>query len=456
MGEKRRTYRKNRGIQKICGCNKANWSKCKHAWHFNFRWKEVSHRFSLDAHLGKHVESKTDAEAEAERLRIAIRAGEFGRVVPAAEMTVWQLKDVYVAGYVKSARFTEERQNVFESALSLICRTSLQHPTRGPLPFGDFLVVDVVVGTVEEFQRTREQSGKGSAGTNRYLQFLRAMWSWAIKRGHAESHPFRHKGEVVVKLEKEHARTRRLEDGEEARLLAASAPHLHACVVAAIETGMRRGEILSLQWKQVEGLVVADDKTMAWQSRVCLFLPHEKTKTKRDRWIPISTRLRAVLEMRRLDPAGDPHGPDAYVFGTEVGTKVDGFKRAWHTAVLKAHDVKPEFTKTENLAPESRAAFTRINLRFHDLRREAGSRWLDGGVPIHVVRDWLGHANVVMTSTYLASTLTSSDAAMRLFEERSENLVNQGRKRRSEGTQSAGETDRKPQENAEGRDWAIN
>lgn len=203
-------------------------------------------------------------------------------------------------------------------------------------------------------------------------------------------------------------------------------------------------------------MVVAEDKTMTWQPRTSLFLPHAKTKTKRDRRIPISTRLRAVLEMRRLDPAGDPHGPDAYVFGTEVGTKVDGFKRAWHTAVLKAHGVKPEFTKTENLAPEARSAFARINLRFHDLRREAGSRWLDGGVPIHVVRDWLGHTNVVQTSTYLSSTLTSSDAAMRQFEERSENLVNQGRKPGSEGPQSAVDADRNPQENAEGRETTIN
>src|SRR5437762_3516622 len=53
---------------------------------------------------------------------------------------------------------------------------------------------------------------------------------------------------------------------------------------------------------------------------------------------------------------------------------------------------------------------------FHDLRREAGSRWLEGGVPLQVVRDWLGHANVSQTSTYLASTSEGGFEAMRRFE----------------------------------------
>lgn len=45
------------------------------------------------------------------------------------------------------------------------------------------------------------------------------------------------------------------------------------------------------------------------------------------------------------------------------------------------------------------------DLHFHDLRPEAGSRWLDGGVPLHVVRDWLGHTSVAQTSTYRATTV---------------------------------------------------
>jgi integrase len=59
-----------------------------------------------------------------------------------------------------------------------------------------------------------------------------------------------------------------------------------------------------------------------------------------------------------------------------------------------------------------------INLHFHDLRREADSRWLDGGVPLQVIRDWLGHANISQTSTYLESTFAGQHDAMRAFEAR--------------------------------------
>ncbi|HYB96410.1 MAG TPA: tyrosine-type recombinase/integrase [Vicinamibacterales bacterium] len=57
------------------------------------------------------------------------------------------------------------------------------------------------------------------------------------------------------------------------------------------------------------------------------------------------------------------------------------------------------------------------DLHFHDLRREAGSRWLEGGVPLQTVRDWLGHTNVAQTSTYLASTLQGQHDVMARFEQ---------------------------------------
>ena len=183
----------------------------------------------------------------------------------------------------------------------------------------------VVSDTVEQFREARLTAGKGIPGTNRYLGYLRALWGWAVRSGHADSTPFRRHGEVVVKLDKAavHARTRRLEPGEEVGLLAAAGDHLYALIVAAIETGMRRGELLSLQWSQVDGQTVEmKDGTavITWQPRAEVVLPFAKTKTKRDRRIPISTRLRAVLEMRRLDPAGEPLSGDAYVFGTDIGT----------------------------------------------------------------------------------------------------------------------------------------
>ena len=48
-------------------------------------------------------------------------------------------------------------------------------------------------------------------------------------------------------------------------------------------------------------------------------LPASKTKTHNSRSIPVLFDLRAVLEMRRIDPTGHPFPPDAYVFGNAAG-----------------------------------------------------------------------------------------------------------------------------------------
>ena len=101
--------------------------------------------------------------------------------------------------------------------------------------------------------------------------------------------------------------------------------------------------------------------------------------------------------MRRLDPAGKQHPSTAYVFGNEIGQRVTTIKTAWRLACRRAGIE---------------------GLHFHDLRREAGSRWLEGGVGLHVVRDWLGHTTIEQTSTYLSSTLRVQHDAMARFEER--------------------------------------
>ena len=157
---------------------------------------------------------------------------------------------------------------------------------------------------------------------------------------------------------------------------------------------------------------------MTWAERASLMLPFGKTKTRRDRRIPISSRLRAILEMRRCDPAGRPMPLESYVFGNAIGEQVKSHKRAWATAVLRAHGQEVAYTATGNLTAASRESLTAIDLHFHDLRREAGSRWLEGGVPLHTIRDWLGHTNIAQTSTYLAGTAKTQHDAMRRFEER--------------------------------------
>ena len=99
----------------------------------------------------------------------------------------------------------------------------------------------------------------------------------------------------------------------------------------------------------------------------------EKSKTRTERVVPISTRLLATLEMRKLDPLGEPFAKDAYVFSDELGRRVKSVRTAWENAC-------------------DRARLTELQLR--DLRHEAGSRFEDAGVPVTLVSKILGHTTV--------------------------------------------------------------
>jgi integrase len=140
-------------------------------------------------------------------------------------------------------------------------------------------------------------------------------------------------------------------------------------IIAALETCCREGELLSLQWCDVS------------LDRGELTLRAAKTKDREDRVVPISRRLRGVLEMVRFDPAGEPMSPAAYPFGDELGRRAGDTKRAWQTTVLKANGHKPVWIwrrkglpnekGTTKLSPESQAAYRAVNLHFHDLRHYA-------------------------------------------------------------------------------------
>jgi integrase len=137
--------------------------------------------------------------------------------------------------------------------------------------------------------------------------------------------------------------------------------------------------------------------------------------------------------MRRHAPDGKPFGPSAYVFGNEVGERIGSIKKAWQTAVLKAHGHAPQWVKGKNnqLASESLTAYRAINLHFHDLRREFGSRVLESGSSLIEARDLLGHANISQTSTYLQSTAKALGLAIERKEE-DERQIAETRRREAE------------------------
>jgi integrase len=326
----------------------------------------------------------------------------------------------------------------------VINATPVPVPAGEDRPFSAWFMVDITADTLERFREVRLARGGGRIAVNRNLSLLRAVFNWAVRVGYLQQTAFKRNTETIVRLAVELPRSRRLEDDEEHTLLAACGRHLHDLVLAAVETGCRRGELLSLRWNQVRGDPIRE-----------ITLPACKTKTKKDRTIPVSTRLRAVLDMRRDDPAGEPLPGEAHVFGNELGGPADVARATWPTAVLRSHGIALEWTTTGNLSPACRDAYRKIDLHFHDLRREAGSRWLEGGVPIMVIRDWLGHSNVAQTSTYLASTSRTAADAMKQYEARQaalHNLASSGQARGRKRLRTAETGDRKPKETSIGHE----
>lgn len=151
-------------------------------------------------------------------------------------------------------------------------------------------------------------------------------------------------------------RQRRLAPGEQETLLAAlkDTPAGQAAVLLALESGMRRGELASMRWEHVS----LTDRTLS--------IPH--TKTGRARTIPLSVRAIAVLRSipRQLR-------------GPVLGMRPDSITQAFERACARA-----------NL----------LNLRFHDLRHEATTRFFEKGLNTMEVATITGHRTLQMLQRY--------------------------------------------------------
>jgi integrase len=263
----------------------------------------------------------------------------------------------------------------------------------------------VVAGLNKSGRRGGVQRRGGIVSTNRCLGRLRAFYNWAAVSGYVETTPFKKGGVNVIRLFRELERERRLEPQEENLLLAEANPKLRALIIAALETGCRVGELVALRWRQVR-----------WDLNE-IHLSNRTTKGQRTRYLPMSQRVRAVLEMRQHDPAGNVLPGDAYVFGDEAGGQVKSVKTAWENLRLRIYGHPVTRLANGKLAPCCRAKLAAINLHLHDLRRESGSRMLEGGMPLNIVQAFLDHANISTSSRYLKVTRVGMHAAMKRFEE---------------------------------------
>jgi integrase len=318
------------------------------------------------------VRSKAEAEAVLDRMREAIRDGKFAAKPAPSPMTFDEFGDTYIKRCVE-LRGLRSRSTIVYRMRALRAR------------FGKRQLAESHIADVEDMVRDLKKAGKKTATVNRHLALLRAMLNWAVEREYLDKTPFRKGSQALIKLERENnQRSRRLSADEEKALLAKADGMLRALIVDALDTGMRRGELLSLRFGDVD-LV-----------KSVIHVRPENAKSKRGRSIPIATeRLKAVFKWLQLDSAGKEKADDAPVFSRRCGKPLKDFRDAW---------------------VEVRKATAGADLRFHDLRGEYASRLVEHGVPLSQVRDLLGHASIVTTERYDRQKFEMLEVAARKLE----------------------------------------
>ena len=191
------------------------------------------------------------------------------------------------------------------------------------------------------------------------LTVLRHMLRLGRRWGYLDQAP------EIEMPKKPEGRRRYLEEDEIQRLLIACAesknPYLYAIVTIALNTGMRKQEILGLEWERLD----------LSRGTITLY----KTKSGKPRGIPM---LRSVYDV--LIAAGlDPERRIGLVFARRDGAAWGQVRTAFTNALTKAKI--PDF-------------------RFHDLRHTFASHYAMRGGSLKALQEILGHSDYKMTQRY--------------------------------------------------------
>jgi len=249
--------------------------------------------------------------------------------------------------YIKWA----EKQRSFKSKIYIINKLVDE--------FGSIALRRFNTMLVEQYQTKRLNEGKKPATANRYLATLSHMFTKAVDWNMAEEEISK-KVKRVKHLQENNKRLRFLSQEECQNLIEVSDPHLKPILITALNTGMRKGEILGLRWSNVDmrhGLILLDI-----------------TKNGERREIYINDTLRQTLQLipRRLDI-------NHVFFDKNTRNPYQDVKRSFARACKRAGI---------------------YDFRFHDMRHTFASQLVMAGVDLVTVKELLGHKSLAMTLRY--------------------------------------------------------
>jgi integrase len=240
--------------------------------------------------------------------------------------------------------------------------------------FSETAVPRITKSTTDEFRSARHKRNPAikDASINRDLSTLRHILYWAVDEQLLESNPL-----ARMKMARER-RTRRqvLSLDEERLLLKAATGHIYTMIIAALDTGMRRGEITGQHWEDID-----------FQRRV-LSVTRSKTPEGESREIPLTGRLHDELVRIRK--------PEGLVIEFQ-GRPVRIVKRTWNTALRNA-GIR--------------------HIRFHDLRHTFNTRLMEAGVLQEIRMALMGHsAGSKIHATYTHIELPAKRQAIARLEQ---------------------------------------
>jgi integrase len=259
----------------------------------------------------------------------------------------------------------------------------------------DMPMVEMDPVLIERWRAVRVRAGNKPVTINRNLQRLRALVGKAVEWKAIDRHPFC--GLKPLKHDRS-GRVRYLDEEEEQQLRDAllkredklrkdrerfnawriarhKAPlplrtqeyvdHLRPIVLLALNTGLRRGELLALMWKDV-------NMKTKW-----ITVAGQTSKNNQTRRVPLNAEAAAILEGWNRQSKGSLTG--SYVFAGSKGKRMTAITTAWRSL--------------------RRMARLR-NFHFHDLRHHFASRLVQSGVDLNSVRELLGHSDIKMVLRY--------------------------------------------------------
>ena len=221
-------------------------------------------------------------------------------------------------------------------------------------------IQEITTWQIEKWKSNRKAQGLEAASVNRELAVLKHFFSMAVKWKKLKESPARD----VKRFKGEVKRVRFLMPVEIQNLLCNCEGLLKGLlkpmVTVAVHTGMRKGELLGLQWGQVS----------FEQGIISLF----DTKNHERRDIPMDETVKVIL--KGIERKGD------LIFSSRVGIRINE---------TQLHFVFHEALEKSGIT----------DFRWHDLRHTFASNLImQEGVELNDVRELLGHKNISMTLRY--------------------------------------------------------